>query len=353
MGRLVLIKSVHLCLQNPFSGLGVNARTSTLSVPAAPTDDTFWAVSFAPRHPALPRLLWPTPISPIPCSAQRDSTTPKTEKNGGFPHPEERVRLCPRQAAGARGGKGGDRGPGTPKATKAQTQCCHSRGRAVGPGPSCPDTIGAAPRATCVHCAPAAPPPPTAPPFCPPSDNGSALCARLDKDFVSEKETVFVCQKRSAKKGTGRSGRQRPSLLPAALALCSPAPAAAVPSAPGRGPHRDVDTTHCAHLFPPCKAQTASSNPNQQPSNGAAERVRISPAPPGAPTPFLRMGSAQPPWDGCPHCITPRQCCRMGAQPPIITATKQRVILAPIGASPIGSVLPRFRADVPTCGTSE
>lgn len=160
MGRLVLIKSVHLCLQNPFSGLGVNARTSTLSVPATPTDDTFWAVSFAPHHPALPRLLWPTPISPIPCSAQRDSTTPKTEKNGGFPHPEERVRLCPRQAAGARGGKGGDRGPGTPKATKAQTQCCHSRGRAVGPGPSCPDTIGAAPRATCVHCAPAAPPPP-------------------------------------------------------------------------------------------------------------------------------------------------------------------------------------------------
>lgn len=50
-------------------------------------------------------------------------------------------------------------------------------------------------------------PPPPAPPLRPPSDNGAALCAWLDKDFVAGKEPGFVWQDR-ARPGPGRSGQR-------------------------------------------------------------------------------------------------------------------------------------------------
>lgn len=198
-------RSAFYAPKNPFSRLVLEVRTSALS-PQHPFPPCPWVTSLGPfaSHPKTQPFQHPLATAPFPTAPTVSGGTLRPQKRRttvAFPTQGNRLALLPQ--TGGRSWGGGTGGQGRPRRRRAQTQCCHSRGCAVGPGPSCPDTIGAAPRATCVHCGPAAPP---APPFCPPSDNGSALCAWLDKDFVSEKETVFVCQKRSAKKGTGRSG---------------------------------------------------------------------------------------------------------------------------------------------------
>lgn len=149
-------------------------------------------------------------------------------------------------------------------------------------------------RHLCALCAGSPPPsppnPPPAPPFCPPSDNGSALCARLDKDFVSEKETVFVCQKRSAKK---RDGEERPAAslaAPLSIGLAQPRARSRRPiSVWGGVPTRlCVHTTHSVHLSHLAKPR--EHPPTQIINLRAAKRVCISPAPPGAPSAAPQVG---------------------------------------------------------------
>lgn len=191
-----------------FGGEGFTPQ-SPAPISTLPMGNIFGTNSFTPQNSTPPAPLGHCPFSYSPHGVRWDAPTPKTH-NIGFPHPREQVGSAAPDGRQELERGGGPGGPGTPKATEGSDTMLPFTGPRRGSRPFLPRHNRGGPRAPLVCIVrPAAPhptPPTPAPPFCPPSDNGSALCAWLDKDFVSEKETVFVCQKRLAKKGTGRSG---------------------------------------------------------------------------------------------------------------------------------------------------
>lgn len=172
-------------------------------------------------------------------------------------------------------------------------------------------------RHLCALCAGSPPPPPSAPPqplLSVPHRIMDPLCVLgWTRTLFRRKKLCLSVRRDRPRKGTGRSGRQRPSPLLSALALRSPAPAAAVPSAFGEGsPHGCVFTQGI-----PCTCPTLQ-NPESilQPKSSTLEPQRGFASPPHPqvpPAPLLRTGSAQPPRDD--RCVVLCRHRGMGAQP--------------------------------------
>lgn len=200
--------------------------------------------SRSPQHPHSPRTTLPRGCGvgghrthhPI-CFAPKNSAPSNTPS--ALPRLSDGKRGPPKrpEKGWADGGSWrGDNPEGMPKGTGGSDTMLPLRGPRRGSRPFLPrHNRGGPTRHLGALCG--GRPPPSAPPFCPPSDNGSALCAWLDKDFVAEKEPVFVCQKRSAKKRDGeervaRAG-QRPS--PQHWPCTAPATPAIFPTVLGGG----------------------------------------------------------------------------------------------------------------------
>lgn len=224
--QISLLMPPKSLLRVGFGGEGFTPQ-SPAPVSTLPMGDIFGTTSFTPQNSTPPAPLDHGPFSYSPHSVRWDAPTPKTHI--GFPHPREQVGSAApdgRQELE----KGGDRGgQGRPRRRRAQTQCCHSRGRAVGPGPSCPDTIGAAPaRHLCALCArqPPTPPPPPLPLLSVPHRIMDPLCVLgWTRTLFRRKKLCLSVRRDRPRKGRGgavAAAGQRPSPLPAALALRGP-----------------------------------------------------------------------------------------------------------------------------------
>lgn len=253
----------------------MEVRASPLS-PQHPFPPCPWATSLGPlaSHPKTQPLQHPLATAPFPTAPTVSGGTLRPQKHttSAFPTQGNRLALLP-QTGGRSWKGGGDRGgQGRPRRRRAQTQCCHSRGRAVGPGPSCPDTIGAAPaRHLCALCArqPPTPPPPPPPLLSVPHRIMDPLCVLgWTRTLFRRKKLCLSVRRDRPRKGRGgavAAAGQRPSPLPAALALRGPRSGIQNPNGAG-GKKSSMGSLLSPIVQTPCPGEhPLNPVPNQQP----------------------------------------------------------------------------------------
>lgn len=161
-GCLVLPQISLLCPQKSLLQVGFGGEDFSPQSPAPistlPVGDVFGTICFTPQNSALPAPLGHCPLSYSPYGVRWDAPTPKTQDNRGFPHPGEQVGSAApdgRQELG-----GGDRGPGTPKATEGSDTMLPFTGLRRGSRPFLPrHNRGGPARHLCALCASSPPRP--------------------------------------------------------------------------------------------------------------------------------------------------------------------------------------------------